>query len=130
MPLQVDIEDILPIGGTEDSLIAVTTGQISVRVNPSVTPYTFDAHDPRVVTMESFDGTPVGEFIGPGAEENATRLCAMLRLCDGVGTDVLHGLYGKLSEILDTDLFPSAKEMFTRKEMRDDSQGAMQHLQA
>jgi len=118
-----------PIGDKADTLVS-TGGYRPAHVNPSVTPWMFNAEDPRHVLMESFDGTPVGEFIGPGAEENATRLCAMLRLCDGVGTDVLHGLYGKLSEILDTDLFPSAKEMFTRKEMRDDSQGAMQHLQA
>lgn len=96
-------------------MITATTGQTSMRVDPAVTPYTFSHGIPRVVTMKSFDGTPVGEFIGPGAKENATRLCAMLRLCDGIGTDVLHELWGKLSEILDTELFPSAKKMLTSR---------------
>lgn len=113
MTLQVDIEKILPIGDSADTLIA--QGGAGFRLNPSVTPWKFDAADRARVRMTSFDGTPVGEFIGLGAEENATRLCAMLRLCDGAGTDVLHRLRGKLSEILDTEKFPSAKKMLTSR---------------
>lgn len=89
-------------------------GHRGVRLNPSVTPWMFtrrtdNAGSPVRISMESFDKTSLGEFVGSGAEENANRLRAMLRLCDGIGTDVLHRLHGKLSEILDTPRFPAAR---------------------
>ena len=110
MPLDLDTKDAW-LGDSADTLTVTKRG---CHVNPSVTPFMFSrvtVNDGRPVQilMVSYDKTPVGEFIGPGADENATRLCAMLRLCDGIGTDVLHQLCGKLSEILDTPRFPAAK---------------------
>ena len=117
--LEVDPQNWQP-GDSADTLVT-PVGCVGVRLNPAVTPWKFEvvntSHPLRKfshafrehVTMKSFDDTPIGEFIGPSAEENALRLCAMLRLCDGVGTDVLNGLRGKLSEILDTPRFPAAK---------------------
>ena len=113
MALDLDAKDAW-IGDSADTLI-VLAGHGTCHANPAVTPFTFRrivVNDGRPIQIEmtSYDDTPVGEFIGPGADENATRLCAMLRLCDGIGTDVLHQLRGKLSEILDTPRFPVAKE--------------------
>ena len=97
-------------GDSADTLID-PTGCSGVHVNPSVTPFIFTGIDgnPERLVLHCWNGTPVGEFVGLGAEENAYRLLAMLRLCDGIGTNVLLGLHGKLSRILDTKEFMSAK---------------------
>ena len=132
----IDPKDVLPIGDTADTLVAQAE-TAGTRLNPAITPWTMefisssmsakanatrccDVNGLRVtlvtppgaqqlVTLRSYAGHRVGMFIDPGAYENAYRLAAMLRLCDGVGTDVLHRLSGKLSRILDTNDYPSAK---------------------
>lgn len=75
-------------------------------LNPSVTPWMFHRTgdgENTLVTIESHDGTYLGSFVGPHADDNAMLFGPMFRVCNGITPEMLR-LIPTIREIIEERL--------------------------